>query len=84
MPRGSLNLRFGEQSSTGTLDEALPQSIYLAIGIVGGKNGWFHQILRGDLHEWNFEDRRASIGFLLTTLLFKSPSMTHLRERFCP
>jgi hypothetical protein len=23
----------------------LSQSIYLAVGIVGGKNGWFHQIL---------------------------------------
>jgi hypothetical protein len=42
-----MNLRFGEQSSTGTLMRLSRNPSIWLLGIVGRKNGWFHQILEG-------------------------------------
>jgi hypothetical protein len=70
-----------ERSSTGTLDEALPQSIYLAVGCrkVGSIKS-----LRGDLHECGIKDRRASIGFI-DYIAVQEPAWPIWRERWvCP
>jgi hypothetical protein len=54
-------------------------SIWL-LGIVGRKNGWFHQILGGVIYTSGILKTAEPRSVLLTTLLFKSPSMTHLKR----
>jgi hypothetical protein len=69
-----------EQSTTGTLMKPLPQSIYLAIGNCR-KEEWLVPSNPGGVIYTSGNLKTAEPrSVLLTTLLFKSPSMTHLKR----
>jgi hypothetical protein len=57
-------------------------SIWL-LGIVEGRNGWFHQILGGDLHEWKTAEPRS---VFIDYIAVQEPEHDPFEENdeFCP